>query len=80
MAFNQMSQICFFIPFGIGVDDMFIIVDKFEQLAHLPVEKRLEAALAAAGPSITLTTVTDIAAFVLGSTIDLPGVAVSADT
>ena len=32
-------------------------------------------ALAEAGPSITLTTVTDIAAFILGSTIDLPGVA-----
>jgi hypothetical protein len=92
VAFNQMSQICFFILFGIGVDDMFIIVDKFEpclapwpgdsdplsvgfacelmaaayrrpawltgsyhprfeQLRHLPVEARLEAALAAAGPS-----------------------------
>ena len=91
------------------MDDKFIIVDKLEQLAQLPIELRLvqvpsirnvleavarhslsscvllslcfpsEAvvwqALAEAGPTITLTTVTDIAASILGSTIDLPGVA-----
>ena len=26
---NQLSQMCFFILFGIGVDDMFIILEKF---------------------------------------------------
>ena len=29
VSFNQMSQMCFFILFGIGVDDMFIILEKF---------------------------------------------------
>ena len=78
IGFNQMSQMCFFILFGVGVDDMFIILEKFNQWdprqEHDPRTSRIEAALREAGPSITLTTITDVAAFALGATISVPAI------
>ena len=69
---------CFFILFGVGVDDMFIILEKFNQWdprqEHDPRTSRIEAALREAGPSITLTTITDVAAFALGATISVPAI------
>ena len=38
------------------------------------VEERLAYAFRKSGPSITLTTITDMLAFAVGSTIDLPAV------
>lgn len=99
IGFNQISQMCFFILFGIGVDDMFIILEKFKESSeqakaqsttavlakvashNQPLEHtgegasdapRIAVALREAGPSITLTTVTDVAAFALGSNIEVP--------
>jgi uncharacterized membrane protein YgcG len=101
VGFNQISQMCFFILFGVGVDDMFIILERFkacggedekasaqrtkvaphgevraESVGHDGREDtaapRIAVALSEAGPSITLTTVTDVAAFALGSNIEVP--------
>jgi predicted RND superfamily exporter protein len=83
-----MSQMVMFILLGVGIDDMFIIVGCWDH-AELHAEessedvtskasdlsaKRLAVTLREAGPSITLTSVTDCIAFAIGSTIDLPGI------
>lgn len=61
---------------GIGVDDMFVIVESLRQLTPkeraLPVEERIGLTLKHAGVSITVTSVTDIVAFAIGgSTVGL---------
>ena len=57
---------------GIGVDDMFVIIQALEQLSPaekaLPVPERVAAALKHAGVSITVTSLTDILAFGVGAT------------
>eukprot|EP00753_Platysulcus_tardus_P003881 PLAT12499.1.p1 GENE.PLAT12499.1~~PLAT12499.1.p1 ORF type:complete len:856 (-),score=381.41 PLAT12499.1:2137-4704(-) len=73
--FNVMSQLLIFIISGVGIDDMFVIVDSYYRTpASLPIEERLVKAMVVAGPSITLTSVTDVLAFVIGSSVDLPAI------
>lgn len=65
-----------FILLGIGVDDMFVIVRAFQEQQHrhpdMPVEEAVAKSLAHAGMSITITSVTDVLAFAIGSTTVLP--------
>ena len=55
---------------GIGVDDMFVIVEAYKRLTpkqrELPVEERVALTLRHAGVSITVTSITDIVAFGIG--------------
>ena len=64
------------IPFmilGIGVDDMFVIVNTIDQTpTHLSVNERFIEGLKHAGPSITITSVTNALAFIVGSLSTLP--------
>ena len=57
---------------GIGVDDMFVIVQALECLDSsekaLPIPERIATALKHAGVSITVTSLTDILAFGVGAT------------
>ena len=56
---------------GIGVDDMFVIVQAWENLdhsIHLHVHEKVALTLRHAGMSITVTSLTDIAAFAIGAT------------
>ena len=76
--FTQLQQILPFILIGIGVDDMVIIVSALDRVSELeptlPVATRVGKAFARCGLSITLTSATDITAFLLGSVSKLPAI------
>ena len=58
---------------GIGVDDMFVIVNSIDQTSqHLSANERFRIGMIHAGPSITITSVTDGIAFLLGSFTIIP--------
>merc|ERR1711944_346796 len=65
-----------FLCLGIGIDDMFVITQCWNNLSSKPGlsrERRLGLTLAHAGLSITVTSVTDIAAFGVGAATLMPG-------
>ncbi|KAK5643298.1 hypothetical protein RI129_007143 [Pyrocoelia pectoralis] len=64
-----------FLLMGLGVDDMFVILACWEELvseSKLSLEQRVGYMLKHAGVSITVTTVTDVMAFLIGSSTILP--------
>ena len=68
-----MHALVTFLMFGLGVDDMFVIVNSIDQTPlHLSANERFRIGLVHAGPSITITSVTDGIAFFLGSTSTIP--------
>jgi len=67
--FTQMSMLAIFILLGVGIDDAFVISDCFHRTdASRPPEERLADTLGEAGPSVFLTSVTDLVAFLVGVT------------
>ena len=72
LYFGDMHPAIPFLLLGIGVDDMFVIVQAVENLSaserKLPIHQRIGKAMRHAGVSITVTSVTDMAAFLIGST------------
>ena len=63
-----------FMLLGIGVDDMFVIVSCIDQAPlHFTANERFRIGLKHAGPSITVTSVTDALAFFLGALSSMPG-------
>ena len=72
LFFSDMHPCLPFLLLGIGVDDMFVIVQAVENLSaserKLPIDQRVGKAMRHAGVSITVTSVTDMAAFLIGST------------
>ena len=66
--FSRMHGVLPFLILGLGVDDMFVIVNTIDQTPdHLPVKERFRQGLMHAGPSITITSVTDGISFFIGS-------------
>ena len=64
-----------FLVVSIGIDDMFIIVDEFDRQSksNIPVN-RVSFALSKVGATITMTTVTDIIAFIASATSSFPAI------
>ena len=64
-----------FLVVSIGIDDMFIIVDEFDRQSksNIPVN-RVAFALSKVGATITMTTVTDIIAFLTSATSSFPAI------
>nr|XP_023011826.1 Niemann-Pick C1 protein-like [Leptinotarsa decemlineata] len=65
-----------FLLMGLGVDDMFVILACWEELKEedrkLPIHERVGLMLKHGGVSITITSFTDIIAFLIGSSTILP--------
>ena len=58
---------------GLGLDDMFVICNALDQSSLFKSsEQRLKEAIVRAGPSITLTSVTDMLTFLIGSNSSIP--------
>lgn len=59
-----------FLLMGLGMDDMFVMMACFRQIQsqspQKPLEERIASMLRIAGASITITSVTDIVAFIVG--------------
>jgi len=67
-----------FLGLGIGIDDMFVIVQCFfnmkrAQKLNLEVDEEIGLALKHAGVSVTITTLTDVFAFGVGAATRMPG-------
>jgi len=61
-----------FLLIGIGVDDMFVIVNALDQTDDKkPVKERIMEGFSHAGPSITITSFTNAIAFFFGATTSL---------
>ena len=71
--YSPLMNVLPFLLLGIGVDDMFVIVNAYDNAAYEPdPNERMARALRVAGMSITVTSFTDIIAFLIGSTTSLP--------
>ena len=58
---------------GIGIDDMFVVCNSLDQIPlYLTARERLEKAMQFAGPSITISSITNAMAFLSGAMSSLP--------
>merc|ERR1712096_288256 len=67
-----------FICLGIGIDDMFVIVQclhnlKQNELTDLSIEEKMGLTMKHAGVAITVTSLTDMFAFGIGAVTIMPG-------
>ncbi len=76
LPFTNMNSIMPFLLLGIGIDDMFVIVQSFDNLKGeeltLPLLKRFGITMKHAGVAITITSVTDLLAFGVGGSTAIP--------
>ena len=74
--YSQMNQLLPFLMLGIGVDDMFVIMQAFDNLDKEEREqelgRRFGQTMRHAGVAITITSLTDLLAFAIGATTVLP--------
>eukprot|EP01062_Namystynia_karyoxenos_P042493 TRINITY_DN3106_c0_g1_i1.p1 TRINITY_DN3106_c0_g1~~TRINITY_DN3106_c0_g1_i1.p1 ORF type:complete len:1147 (+),score=328.69 TRINITY_DN3106_c0_g1_i1:55-3495(+) len=75
--FNGLSlQVLPYVSMGLGIDDMFVLLHYFDPTPslHRTVRQRVQDALASAGPSITATSLVNMAAFFAGSGVPVGAV------
>ncbi|XP_066978338.1 patched domain-containing protein 3-like [Macrobrachium rosenbergii] len=76
IPFGAMNSILPFLLLGLGVDDMFVIITAWNNIPKMYQDKelceRIGMAMQHAGVSITVTSVTNFLAFIIGSSSDLP--------
>uniref|UniRef100_A0A6U4II24 SSD domain-containing protein n=2 Tax=Phaeomonas parva TaxID=124430 RepID=A0A6U4II24_9STRA len=74
VPFSLVVNSVVFVMLGLGVDDAFVIMDALGAITDpdMAVRTKLGRALARAGASITLTSLTDFAAFLVGSSTIIP--------
>ena len=69
-------EVLYVLLMGVGIDDMFVICNALDQTPlHLTPEQRLKQALRHAGPSITITSLTNALAFFSGTISVIPALA-----
>ena len=69
---SEFTEVLPILILGIGVDDMFVVCNAIDQTSlDLPAIERIKQGMKHAGPSITITSVTDAVAFFIGSTSSL---------
>ena len=73
LFFSPLMNVLPFLLLGVGVDDMFVIVNAYDntEIRVDPVE-RMGRALRYSGMSVTVTSLTDVIAFLIGSSTSLP--------
>mmetsp|Transcript_1727 Transcript_1727/g.7525 ORF Transcript_1727/g.7525 Transcript_1727/m.7525 type:complete len:898 (-) Transcript_1727:418-3111(-) len=74
IPFSLVVNSVIFVMLGLGVDDAFVILDALTDIGDTEtvIKTKLGRTLARAGASITLTSVTDCAAFLVGSSTIIP--------
>ena len=81
LVFGPMHNVLPFLLLGIGIDDMFVIVQSWDNLfpggsrgeeGQLQFGEKFGKTLAHAGVAITITSVTDVVAFAVGGSTILP--------
>lgn len=73
IMYTPLHSVLPFVILGIGVDDSFVISDAFDSIPQtVPIPERISRALSHAGVSITITSMTDFAAFAISSTTSIP--------
>eukprot|EP00095_Tigriopus_kingsejongensis_P001088 maker-scaffold193_size270907-snap-gene-0.15 protein:Tk01088 transcript:maker-scaffold193_size270907-snap-gene-0.15-mRNA-1 annotation:"hypothetical protein DAPPUDRAFT_306990" len=76
LFFGPMHGILPFLLLGIGIDDMFVIVQCFNTLTEeeksLPLIDKFGATMQHAGVAITITSITDVIAFGIGGSTVIP--------
>ena len=73
IKFNNVVQVLVLILLGVGVDDTFVIMDCWWECYKIPdMKERMITALSRAGPAITVTSLTDMIAFLAGSSTEFP--------
>ena len=77
LKFNPVVQVLVLVLLGIGIDDTFVIMDSWWDYAHITdMKKRMVSAMSHAGPAVTITSLTDLVAFLAGSSTKIPAIQV----
>ena len=75
VPFVSMVGVLPFLILGIGIDDMFILVDELDrQHTSLSVVDTVKEVMARSGATITMTTVTDLVAFAVSTSTSFPAI------
>uniref|UniRef100_A0AC34QRE2 SSD domain-containing protein n=1 Tax=Panagrolaimus sp. JU765 TaxID=591449 RepID=A0AC34QRE2_9BILA len=75
VTFVDMCSVMPFLSLTIGIDDTFLMLAAWHETSRrLSVEERVEAAMRHAGVSISITSLTDSLAFLIGAIAPLPAV------
>ena len=73
LKFNTVAQVLVLVLLGVGIDDTFVIMDSWWDHAHVQdMQTRMIEAVKHAGPAITITSLTDLVAFLAGSSTKIP--------
>lgn len=76
LFYSPVHASLFFIILGLGVDDIFVIMASIRKInaehPELPLVEKIGKTMQKAGASITITSLTDIIAFLVGGTTVLP--------
>ena len=75
VPFVSMVGVLPFLILGIGIDDMFILVDELDrQKTSLTVVETVKEVMARSGATITMTTATDLVAFAVSTSTSFPAI------